>query len=158
ILLRGGNAVDAAVAAVIANGVVQPFASTIGGGGVAVVYDPPGKLARGFDYRSEAPASAHSGMFTLLSSPQRTLTGWSGVSGEQNRIGHRSIAVPGSIAGLTTMHREMGRLSLSDVIRPALELCEGGFTTDWFASLMQGVHLGELLKYPWTAHHFLRDG
>src|SRR2546422_10754090 len=90
LLKRGGNAVDAAVAVAFALAVVEPAAGNIGGGGFMLV-----RLADGrtnfFDYREVAPAKAFREMYIR---PDGTL------DPEAPTIGYRSVAVPGTVAGL----------------------------------------------------------
>lgn len=62
VLRAGGNAVDAAVAAALASGVVQPTGSGLGGGGFALVVTPAGD-AWFLDFREVAPAAATRDMF-----------------------------------------------------------------------------------------------
>ncbi|MFO7693961.1 MAG: gamma-glutamyltransferase, partial [Vicinamibacterales bacterium] len=107
-LEAGGNAVDAAVAAAFAIGVVEPNASGIGGEGMMVVYlAGPGK-AVAIDYRSAAPAA--------LDFP-------GGVPG----TGHAAVAIPGTVAGLAEALRKYGTLPLSRVLAPAIRLADQGF-------------------------------
>src|SRR6516165_3647420 len=90
ILKRGGNAVDAAVATAFALAVVEPAAGNIGGGGFMLV-----RLANGktnfFDYREMAPGRATRDMY---------ITAEGRLDKEASTIGYRSVAVPGTVAGL----------------------------------------------------------
>jgi gamma-glutamyltranspeptidase/glutathione hydrolase len=157
-LQAGGNAVDACVAASFATSVVQPVASTIGGGGQLVVAMADGRRGA-IDYRYTAPGRAHAGMFELGGPvAESDLFGYPGVRGHANEIGPRAVAVPGSIAGLTLAAEQFGVLPLSDLVEPALALATEGFEVDWYSSLMQAVHLDLLTSFPHTAATFLRDG
>ncbi len=156
VLRRGGNALDAAAATILATGVVQPFATTIGGGGVLTAVQSDGR-AYTLDYRSEAPGAATPEMYGA-SSAVPGLLGWTGVPGRANEIGHRAVAVPGTLPGLITAHQTLGQLSWAEVLAPSIALAEGGFETDWFGALMQGSYLELLLGSPATARIFLRDG
>ncbi len=155
VLRQGGNAVDAAISAIVATGVVQPFATTIGGGGVATVAAPGGRVHT-VDYRSEAPAGASPDMYRAVR-PSRGLYGWTGVRGEENESGHGAVATPGAIPGLVDVHRAFGRLPWPEVLAPAVSLARRGFEMDWFGTLMQGAHLDRLTRYELTAKTFLRD-
>src|ERR1700721_4002862 len=117
ILKRGGNAVDAAVAVAFALAVVEPAAGNIGGGGFMLV-----RLADGrppfFDYREVAPLKASRDMYIK---PDGTL------DKELSVIGYKSVAVPGTVAGLELALKTYGKLKLADVLAPAIHLAEDGF-------------------------------
>ncbi|MGH3888899.1 MAG: gamma-glutamyltransferase family protein [Pseudonocardiaceae bacterium] len=155
-LRRGGNALDAAAAAILATGVVQPFATTIGGGGLLVALRPDGRVYT-LDYRSEAPAAAAPDVYGAASAIPGLL-GWAGVPGRANEIGHSAVAVPGTMPGLLTAHQALGRLPWAEVLAPAIALADSGFETDWFGALMQGTYLDLLLGFQPTARTFLREG
>lgn len=111
VLKAGGNAVDAAIAAVLASGVVQPSGSGLGGGGFAVLVPPQGE-PNVLDFREEAPA---------LSSMKQYADGGS------STIGGLAVAVPSEGIGLAELHRMYGRASLSVIAAPAIELATNGF-------------------------------
>lgn len=62
-MAEGGNAIDAAIAALFANGVVNPHSAGIGGGFLMTMYDPINKTARCLDARETAPAAASETMY-----------------------------------------------------------------------------------------------
>lgn len=124
ILRRGGNAVDAAVAAALAAGVVQPSASGLGGGGFAVIVDPDG-ASHVLDFREVAPAAATVDMFMKVQKPKASTKGG------------LSVAVPGEPAGLEALVRRYGRLPLKVVVQPAARLAREGFPA--------GAHLIDVL-------------
>jgi gamma-glutamyltranspeptidase/glutathione hydrolase len=115
ILRKGGNAVDGAVAAALALGVVQPESSGLGGGGFAVVWSAKDKKARVLDFRETAPAKASRDMFVVdgKADPKR----WGGLA----------VAVPGEAAGLGALEEKLGRLGLAATAQPAIRLARGGF-------------------------------
>jgi gamma-glutamyltranspeptidase/glutathione hydrolase len=108
ILKAGGNAVDAAVAAAFAIGVVEPNASGIGGEGMMVLYFADARKAVAIDYRSAAPAA--------LEFP-----------GGIPDAGLGAVAVPGTVAGLTMALEKYGAMKLPQVMAPAIRLAEQGF-------------------------------
>src|SRR6202047_5393595 len=121
ILKRGGNAVDAAVAVAFALAVVEPAAGNIGGGGFMLV-----RLADGrtnfLDYREVAPAKATRDMFIGADGkliPNENVTG--------SVLGYRSVAVPGTVAGLELALKTYGTLKLAEVMAPAIRLASEGF-------------------------------
>src|SRR5205807_2715371 len=113
ILEAGGNAVDAAVATAFAMTVVEPFMSTIAGGGTMLVsLAGPGEVVA-LDFNVCAPAACHERVYRLA--PGRSegaLFTWRRGEGDQNLSGHRSVAVPGSVAGLTLALERYGSMDL----------------------------------------------
>lgn len=112
-LRAGGNAVDAAAAAAFAVAVVEPFGSSIGGDGVAMIYDASSREMTGYAYRCMAPGKA-----------SRRALDARGESGWMNPFG---TAVPGMVHGTVTFHAAHGRLSLQKVLEPAIRYAEEGF-------------------------------
>src|SRR6266571_4278562 len=108
-LRRGGNAVDAAVAVAFALAVVHPVAGNIGGGGFMVVRNHDGTV-HALDFREAAPAAARRHMY--VDSAGNVL--------ESSLTGHRSVGVPGSVAGLYEAHRQFGHLPWSELVAPAV--------------------------------------
>ncbi|NIR45988.1 MAG: gamma-glutamyltransferase [Gemmatimonadetes bacterium] len=117
ILQAGGNAVDAAVAVGFALAVVMPTAGNIGGGGFAVLRTGDGATAA-LDFRETAPA---------LITPQHFLD-VEGIPTNESRAGHLAVGVPGTVAGLYELHRRYGSMSWRDLLAPAIDLAENGFT------------------------------
>jgi len=118
VLARGGNAVDAAVATGFALAVTHPAAGNIGGGGFMIVRTAAGDVAA-FDYRERAPAAATAGMY---------VTAHGTIARDLATFGYLAVGVPGTVRGLEAAHRRYGRLPWRDVVMPAVELAEQGFT------------------------------
>lgn len=116
-LEKGGDAIDAAVATALMLGVVQPFASGIGGGGFAVVYRADG-AAYALDFREMAPAAAHRDMY--LDDKGEVIAGAS-------TRGPKAAGVPGELAGLYALHKKHGKLPWKAVVDPALRAARDGF-------------------------------
>ena len=129
LLRAGGNAVDAAVAACFANGVVEPNSATIGGGGY-IVYQmgDQGGVVGG---HMPAPLSAEPTMFSLTGGSATGPFGWAEVEGDANLQGAMSIGVPGVVAAMCEAHRLFGRVPLPEVVAPAVRLARDGFTPGW---------------------------
>src|SRR5689334_21187921 len=115
ILAEGGNAVDAAVAANAAMGVVGPMANGIGGDLFAIVYEAKSGKLYGLNASGWAPAGL---------TPE-FLRG----KGISTMPGHgiHSVTVPGAVDGWDKLLRRFGRKNLSDVLRPAIRCAEDGF-------------------------------
>src|SRR5580693_10471112 len=152
ILKQGGNAVDAAVAVAFALAVVEPAAGNIGGGGFMLV-----RLADGhtsfFDYREIAPGKATRNMYI---GPDGKLIPNDDVT--SSVIGYRSVAVPGTVAGLELALKTYGTLKLADVLEPAIRLAETGFPVDEKLAHSFAEEGKDFSKFPFSRHIFLNDG
>src|ERR1700674_1692535 len=121
ILQAGGNAVDAAVATGFALAVVHPPAGNIGGGGFMLIRMADGKT-NFLDYREKAPAAATRDMF--LDAQGNVIEGAS-------EIGYKAIGVPGSVAGMVYAQQKFGKLTLKQVMIPAIRLAREGYALSW---------------------------
>ena len=159
ILARGGNAVDAAVATAFAMPVVEPFMSTVAGSGTMLVHlAKPGETVC-LDFNGVAPMAAHGSMYRLIGGiATYALFAWPRVEGDANVYGYRSVAVPGSVAGLTLALERFGTMTLADVVAPAVRLAREGFIADWYQALNTAKYLEELSAFPETARVHLRNG
>ena len=148
ILKRGGNAVDAAVAVGFALAVVEPVAGNIGGGGFMLVRLADGR-ATFLDYREVAPGKATRNMYIK---PDGKL------DEEASVIGYKSVAVPGTVAGLELALKTYGTMKLAEVMGPAIRLAENGFVvSDKLARQLQEEKAG-LERFPVSRRIFLNDG
>lgn len=116
ILQKGGNAVDAAIAAQFVLAVTLPEAGNIGGGGFMLVYKD--KKTDFIDYREQAPLSAHRDMY---------LDENGDVIPYQSVIGILASGVPGTVAGMWLAHEKHGSLPWKKLVQPAVNLAEQGF-------------------------------
>jgi gamma-glutamyltranspeptidase / glutathione hydrolase len=149
ILEQGGNAVDAAVAVGFALAVTYPSAGNVGGGGFMLIRLADGRETT-IDYREVAPAAASRDMF---------LDDRGEPIGDRSRVGPLSVGVPGTVAGLAMAQRKYGRLSLADVMAPAIALARDGFTISWHGAALLESHQALLSRFPATARVLLRpDG
>jgi gamma-glutamyltranspeptidase / glutathione hydrolase len=146
ILEEGGNAIDAAVATGFALAVVHPAAGNLGGSGFMLIRDHSGKTIF-LDYREKAPLAATQNMY--LDASGNVIPGAS-------VLGVRSIATPGSVAGLVYAERKFGRLGLKRVMAPAIQLARAGFqlTPQEAAELSDP----DLARFPASRTIFQRDG
>jgi gamma-glutamyltranspeptidase/glutathione hydrolase len=118
ILSAGGNAVDAAVATGFALAVTLPRAGNLGGGGFMLVHLAEADKTIAIDYRELAPAEAYRDMF---------LDPEGDVDNQKARYSIHSSGVPGTVAGLIHAQEKYGRLTLKQVMQPAIELARDGF-------------------------------
>jgi gamma-glutamyltranspeptidase / glutathione hydrolase len=147
ILRRGGNAVDAAVAVAFALAVVEPAAGNIGGGGFMLIRLADGK-ATFLDYREVAPGKATRDMYI----------GIDGKLDEDSVIGYRSVAVPGTVAGLTLALKSYGSMKLGTVMAPAIHLARNGFPiSNRLAHEFEAESAG-LQRFEVSRRIFLNDG
>ena len=156
ILAKGGNAIDAAIAANAAVGVVEPSMNGVGGDLFALYWDNKAKKLYGLNASGWSPA------------------GWTPETFKEKRItrlrGIWSVTVPGAVAGWQALHDRFGKLPLAEDLKPAEALAEQGFpvseanSVEWekygmpFADkpefarvfLPNGsyVHLGQIFKNP----------
>src|SRR5580692_3995887 len=148
ILKRGGNAIDGAVAVAFALAVVEPAAGNIGGGGFMLVRLADGRTSF-FDYREVAPAKATRDMYLK---PDGAL------DKELSVIGYKSVAVPGTVAGLELALETYGKLKRAEVLAPAIHLAEDGFPiSEKLARQLEGERR-ELQQFTISRRIFLNDG
>lgn len=147
LLRRGGNAVDAAVAVGFALAVVHPEAGNVGGGGFMVIRTSDGQTSA-LDYRETAPGRATRDMYL----DER------GEPTERSVTGHLAAGVPGSVAGLVEAHRAQGRLTLAQVIEPAIRLAQDGFVVDEYRSESIASDSARLALFPASRASFLPGG
>lgn len=141
ILQKGGNAVDAAVAAAFVIGVVEPDGSGIGGGGSMVIYLKDKKKSFYINYYAKSPGNAP-------------------LSFNSNKKRHtaESICIPGTVAGLTLAHKKFGSLPLSTVLQPAIHFAEAGFKIDATLASLILDNAETLTLDSITASVYLDDG
>ena len=141
ILKQGGNAVDAAVATAFAIGVLEPFASGLGGGGGMLIYLKEKDRFSYLDYYVQAPQNADTAF-----------------NRDKERGTPRAICIPGTPSGLITAVHRYGRLSLKQDLAPAIHIArEGVVVNDFFYEAVL-EKLDVIMKYPQTSRIFLNDG
>ena len=159
ILERGGNAVDAAVAMAFAMPVVEPFMSTIAGAGTMLVHVAKTGETVCLDFNGNAPMAAHASVYKIIGGiATYALFAWPRVEDDANVYGYKSVAVPGSVAGLALALERYGTMTLKDVVAPAVRLAREGFIADWYQALNTAKYLEEISAFPETARIHLRNG
>jgi gamma-glutamyltranspeptidase/glutathione hydrolase len=146
---RGGNAVDAAVAAAFATGVVNPSSCGIGGGGFALIHDGRSHTDHLVDFRETAPARARPDMFVREGKVDPALSLRGGLA----------VAVPGEVKGLARVLRDFGTLPLATVLGPAIRYAEDGFPVGRHLAAELSANAEEIRRWPALAAVYLRpDG
>lgn len=148
ILQQGGNAVDAAVAAVLCLGVANPASSGLGGGAFMLIHSSrknfESKDTTSFpdfiDARDDGTTSSEHGTFMTEvvdcreTAPEKSSTNmYDGLPNTASAIGPLAIAVPGELRGMELAHARHGKLPWKDVVEPTRRLAQ------------DGIHVGEHL-------------
>jgi gamma-glutamyltranspeptidase / glutathione hydrolase len=150
ILRRGGNAVDAAVAAAAALGVTEPYSAGIGGGGFMLVYRADTGGVEVIDGREEAPDDARFDEDVFV---ERT----SGDFLDAVNSG-LSVGVPGTFATWVDAIKRYGSKDLDDVLQPAIDIATRGFVVDDTFATQTEDNLERFRQIEPTSELFLDDG
>lgn len=149
IMKKGGNIIDAAVAAAFVLSVTEPDASGIGGGGFILIRFAKTGEEVFIDFRERAPENATRDMYQLDED--------GGVINKEQTIGGKAVAVPGEVAGLLMVLDKYGTMSRGDVMGPAIDLAENGFVvTDNFAKIIRG-EIEKIRKFDQTHRIYLKN-
>ena len=142
-LLKGGNAVDAAIAASAALNVVEPYMSGIGGwGGYMMIYLAKERKTIGLDGVGISPAASALGKITELECDE----------------GYKAPVVPGSLGTWAEALKRYGTMSLGDVFEPAIDLAEQGVPLTRYNAQTFAGSAQKLSKFPTSAAIFLPGG
>ncbi len=126
-LMRGGNAVDAAIACALVQGVVDPLMTGIAGFGSLQAYLPGRKIHTCIDFHGKVPAAGRPDMWAhLIEGEARDGFGFI-LKGRVNDAGYQSITVPGSLKAYAKAHGEWGALPWRDVLAPAIAWADEGW-------------------------------
>lgn len=130
-LLAGGNAVDATVAASFCLSVVRPYSCGIGGGGFMIIHEPGDERrparAIALNYRESAPSAVGPDYYVNLKNTDK----------HPSRFGVHAVAVPGTVRGLLFALEHYGTMDRATVLAPAIRAAELGFAAD--ASFISAV-------------------
>lgn len=150
ILKKGGSAADAAIAAQLVLGLVEPQSSGLGGGAFALHYNANTKKLTSWDGRETAPHSATPDMF-LDKGTGEPIPFWDAV------IGSQSIGVPGTPKLLETLHKQFGSLKWGKLFPSAIDLAENGFEKSPRLQNMITADIGKLDRFENTKNYFYND-
>ncbi len=116
---KGGSPIDAAIAAQMVLGLVEPQSSGLGGGTLVMNWDAPSRKLASFDGLAAAPARATASL--------RTDTDGKLLDSEPSQRGGRTVGVPGTLAVLALVHERHGKLAWRELFEPAIDAAERGF-------------------------------
>jgi gamma-glutamyltranspeptidase/glutathione hydrolase len=149
-LQRGGNAVDAAIAAAAVITMTEPCSNGLGADNFAIVWDPATKRLHGMNSSGTSPAAWTLDYFRrkygdelAKNRPQR---GWD------------TVSIPGAVAGWALLHGRFGKLPFADVLAPAIEYAQRGFAVGLIVQDKWQRAAPILQEYPGFAEHFLPRG
>ena len=149
ILNRGGNAIDAAVAAAATLGVTDPFSCGIGGGGFMVIYLAKDKRVVTIDHREVAPASFTPAVFLENGAP---------LDYEKAIASGAAVGVPGTVRGWHEALERYGTMKFKTVLAPAIDVANNGFTvSETFFHLTQ-QNERKFQQFGTTSALYLRGG
>jgi gamma-glutamyltranspeptidase/glutathione hydrolase len=162
VFARGGNAVDAAVAAAFALTVVEPMMVSIFGAGMIVLRDGATGEIVNVDNYACAPSAATPDMYR----PVEPVGGAAGAGngdpfatkGRENAVGYRAVGVPGALQAWAALLGERGRLPLSQVMAPAIRAAAEGFEVSPYLAHCTAQSAGDLAAFPASAEVFLPEG
>lgn len=129
-LARGGNAVDAAVAAAFASFIAEVGVVHLGGSGIAQIFDPVGGVSQIYDFFSNTPGLGRKTDGRAMDFEEVTID--FGATTQSFHLGRASVAVPGNIFGLCRMAADHGRLPLATLLEPALDMARAGIAIEPF--------------------------
>src|ERR1700730_3618979 len=153
-LAAGGNAIDAAIAALFALTVVEPMMVGVLGGGLAHIRLRDGRHLV-LDGLATAPARARADMYETLSDEVGKARD---TRDRENLVGPKAVAVPGALAGWCEALARYGTLPLDDVLQPAIRLAERGFIASPYLSDCISDCAADLAHDPGLANLFLPGG
>ena len=147
-LEMGGNAFDAAVAALLASCVAETGLTSLAGGGFLLAHTADHQNIL-FDFFSQTPR--HKSVDPQLNFYPVTVNFGDAV--QEFHIGLGSMAVPGNVAGIFHVHQKLGRLPFSEVVAPAITLAETGvilnsFQHYLFSTVLRPILLASPAGYP----------
>ncbi len=146
IMKAGGSAVDAAIAANAALGLMEPTGNGIGGDLFAIVWDPATKRLHGYDGSGRSPRS-----LTMDEFRRRGLTGIPS-------HGPLPVTVPGTVDGWFALHERFGRLPMADNLAPTIRYARDGHPVHEVIAHYWHRSVPRLSRWPGFSEQFTLDG
>ncbi|WP_322104165.1 gamma-glutamyltransferase family protein [Paraburkholderia sp. J41] len=148
-LWKGGNAVDAALAAAAAITVVEPVSNGLGSDCFALVWD--GAKLHGLNSSGVSPAAWNLDYFKRKYGEEHGLA-------NQPKRGWDTVTVPGAVAGWEALHAKFGKLPFADLLEPAIEIAERGHAIATIVQRKWSAAIPELKDQPGFADTFMPHG
>jgi gamma-glutamyltranspeptidase/glutathione hydrolase len=148
IMQKGGNIIDAAIAASFSISVERPHSSGLGGGGFLIYYRASDQKTFVYDFRETGPRYFHPKIFVDKEGKQIV---------DKSRTGAFAIGIPGLVKGLATIHREHGKIDFKKTVDPAIRLAKQGLTV--YPALHKAIDSSKerLSKFKDSKKIFLND-
>ena len=149
-LLAGGSAVDAAIAAAAMLTIVEPVSCGLGSDAFAILWD--GKALHGLNASGTAPQAWNLDYFRSKygedahGNPKRPTRGWD------------AVTVPGAVSAWAALHERFGKLPFADVLEPAAEIAERGHTVAPIVAHKWAAAIPDLQNQPGYAQAFMPHG
>jgi gamma-glutamyltranspeptidase/glutathione hydrolase len=154
VLKKGGSALDAAIAANAALGLMEPVSSGIGGDLFAIVWDPKTKHLYGYNGSGRSPKGRS------YADMKRKLAG----SAYVPAFGSLSVTIPGAVDGWYVLHEKFGRLPMPDLLAPAIAYAREGFPVSqyiaalWRANMISLANSSDVEEFENAQHTYLING
>ncbi|QJD99247.1 gamma-glutamyltransferase [Massilia forsythiae] len=149
ILNKGGNAIDAAVAAAATLGVTDPFSCGIGGGGFMVIYLAKDKRVITIDHRETAPAAFTPAVFLENGKP---------IDFDTAVASGAAVGVPGTVRGWHEALERYGTMSFKQVLAPAIGVATRGFTVNDTFNKLVTENEAKFRQFGSTSQLYLKNG
>ena len=146
ILKKGGNAIDAAIAANAVLGLVEPIGNGIGGDLFAIIWSAEKQKLFGLNASGRSPRSLKLDYFTSK--------GFEKIPA----YGPLPVSVPGCVDGWFEMHDMFGLLPMEEVLEPAISYARNGFPVTEVISYYMKLGTANLKRYPNVADVFMPGG
>ncbi len=150
VMKQGGSAVDAAIAANAALGLMEPTGCGIGGDLFAIVWDAKSKRLYGYNGSGRSPKALS--LATLKTELDKL------GAKEIPAFGPLPVSVPGAVDGWFALHQRFGKLPMSSLLAPSIRYAREGFPVSDVIAFAWQRNVRVLLKYPGIREQFTRDG
>ena len=149
-LKAGGNALDAAIACALTQGVVDPLMCGLGGLGSLHIFDPKQGESLVFDGLSTCPAACTPTMWESIFEKECDDGYGFVLKGGINEIGHTSVTTPGIVRVFGDAHKALGRLPWATLFQPAVGFAEDGWVVRPHVAMMFALNETSVGRLPFA--------